>query len=136
MSDRDVPRLPGGCAGASGRDGEVVICRCEDVTLSEIRRVIGEGARTLDEIKRLTRAGMGLCQGRTCRHLILQEVSRLTGAPVELLAVPTFRPPTRPVKLGVIARTAEQEGAQVAAAPAREAGDRGSAHAAGGGDRG
>lgn len=90
------------------RAGEerVVICRCEDVTLGEIRRLIGEGVHTLDEIKRLTRAGMGLCQGRTCRHLILQEVSRLTRVPVEELTLPTFRPPTRPVKLGVIARAA------------------------------
>ncbi|MEW6399358.1 MAG: (2Fe-2S)-binding protein [Bacillota bacterium] len=95
--------MPGGQATAGGED-RVVICRCEDVTLQEIRRLIGEGVHTLDEIKRLTRAGMGLCQGRTCRHLILQEVSRLTGVPVEELALPTFRPPTRPVKLGVIAR--------------------------------
>ncbi|MEW6546063.1 MAG: (2Fe-2S)-binding protein [Bacillota bacterium] len=101
----------------SDRDQDVVICRCEDVTLAEIRRLVAEGACTLDEIKRLTRAGMGLCQGRTCRHLILQEVSRLTGVPVEELVLPTFRPPTRPVKLGVIARAAaaHEAGAGVAA---------------------
>jgi len=93
-------------------EDRTVICRCEDVTLGEIRHLVGEGVYTLDEIKRLTRAGMGLCQGRTCRHLILQEVSRLTGVPVEELAVPTFRPPTRPVKLGVIARVAVGAGAE------------------------
>lgn len=100
---RERVGMPGGQATAGGED-RVVICRCEDVTLQEIRRLIGEGVHTLDEIKRLTRAGMGLCQGRTCRHLILQEVSRLTGVPVEELSLPTFRPPTRPVKLGVIVR--------------------------------
>jgi len=84
-------------------DRETIVCRCEDVTLADIRRVIAEGAGTADDIKRLTRAGMGLCQGRTCRHLILQELAAATGTPIEKLTVPTFRPPTRPVLLGVIA---------------------------------
>lgn len=115
------------CEQAGAGEDRTVICRCEDVTLGEIRRLVGEGVRTLDEIKRLTRAGMGLCQGRTCRHLILQEVSRLTGVPVEELAMPTFRPPTRPVKLGVIAR---------AAAGSPHAGAREEAAPGGGGHRG
>jgi len=93
-------------AGPSERD--IVICRCEDVTLADVRRVISEGARTLDDVKRLTRAGMGPCQGRTCRHLVLRELSRLTGAGMEDLSLPTFRPPTRSVKLGVIAGTGAQ----------------------------
>ncbi|MEW6397985.1 MAG: (2Fe-2S)-binding protein [Bacillota bacterium] len=103
-------------AVSEGKD--VVVCRCEDVLLSEIRRLVGEGVWRLEEIKRLTRAGMGLCQGRTCRHLLLQEVSRLTGVPVEVLVVPKFRPPSRPVKLGVVARAAGDDAASGACADA------------------
>jgi Fe-S-cluster-containing hydrogenase component 2/bacterioferritin-associated ferredoxin len=105
-------------------DGDIVVCRCEDVTLAHVRQVIAEGARTLDDVKRLTRAGMGPCQGRTCRHLILQELSRLTGVGVEDLTLPTFRPPTRPIRLGVIAGAGAQGAARTAAAGtgAREVG--------------
>jgi len=77
-----------------------LICRCEDITLGEIRRCISMGYRTIDEIKRVTRAGMGPCQGRTCRLLIAQELSRHYGIPMEEILMPTFRPPVKPVKLG------------------------------------
>ena len=78
----------------------ILICRCEDITLEEIRRVIAEGFRTIDEIKRVTRAGMGPCQGRTCRLMIAQELSRHYGISMEEVLMPTFRPPVKPVKLG------------------------------------
>ncbi|HON43695.1 MAG TPA: (2Fe-2S)-binding protein, partial [Bacillota bacterium] len=52
------------------QDDNIVICRCEDITLSEIRDLIAQGYHTIDEIKRVSRAGMGPCQGRTCRQLI------------------------------------------------------------------
>jgi len=86
---------------------QVIICRCEDITLKEIRDLIRRGYHTIDEIKRASRAGMGQCQGRTCRHLIAQEIARMTGIPLEEVKMPTFRPPTRPVKLGVLAEAEE-----------------------------
>ena len=77
-----------------------IICRCEDVTLTDIRQAIDEGYNTIDEIKRVTRAGMGPCQGRTCRSLIAFELSRHFRIPMEDIVMPTFRPPLKPVKLG------------------------------------
>jgi len=77
-----------------------MICRCEDITLTEIRKAIAEGYHTIDDIKRVTRAGMGPCQGRTCRSLIAQELSRYYKIPMEEVVMPTFRPPIKPVKLG------------------------------------
>ena len=88
-----------------------LVCRCEDITLADIRRVIADGYKTIDEIKRVTRAGMGPCQGRTCRLLIAQELSRHYGTPMEELLMPTFRPPVKPVKLGSFVRpTGETKG--------------------------
>ena len=81
-------------------DERILICRCEDITLAEIRKIIADGFRTIDEIKRVSRAGMGPCQGRTCRLLIAQEISRHYGIPMEEVLMPTFRPPVKPVKLG------------------------------------
>jgi NAD(P)H-nitrite reductase large subunit len=83
---------------------KILICRCEDITLDEIRKVIADGFRTIDEIKRVTRAGMGQCQGRTCRLLIAQEISRHYKIPMEEVLMPTFRPPVRPVKLGILCK--------------------------------
>ena len=77
-----------------------IVCRCEDLTLAEIRKVIADGYRTIDEIKRVTRAGMGPCQGRTCRMIIAGELSRFYKVPMEEVLMPTFRPPIKPVKLG------------------------------------
>lgn len=94
---------------------ETVICRCEDITAAEIRELIARGYQTPDEIKRLSRCGMGQCQGRTCRLLLLQEIASATGRDVRDIPMSTFRPPTKPVKLGLLAkarveREAEQEG--------------------------
>jgi NAD(P)H-nitrite reductase large subunit len=78
----------------------IMICRCEDITLAEIRKAIAEGYHSIDDIKRVTRAGMGPCQGRTCRALIAQELSRHFKTPMEDIPMSTFRPPIKPVKLG------------------------------------
>ena len=78
----------------------IMICRCEDVTLTDIRQAIADGYETIDEIKRVTRAGMGPCQGRTCRSLIAMELSHYYKIPMDEIIMPTFRPPLKPVKLG------------------------------------
>ena len=52
------------------KDKDIIICRCEEITKGEIIQAIRDGATTVDGIKRMTRAGKGLCQGRTCRPLV------------------------------------------------------------------
>ncbi len=88
---------------------DVIICRCSDVTLEEVRALIKEGYTTLDEIKRITRAGMGPCQGRTCGPLILREIANITGQSLEDMERTTFRQPSVGVKLGAIAKGDEQD---------------------------
>lgn len=78
------------------------LCRCEDVTLEEVRELIARGITSLDEIKRLTRLSMGPCQGRTCRQLVAQEIVRATGHDIGEVLTTTYRPPTRPVLIGEI----------------------------------
>ena len=82
------------------KEENTIICRCEDVTLADIRLAISEGYNTIDEIKRVTRAGMGQCQGRTCQSLIAFELSRHYKIPMDEIIMPTFRPPIKPIKLG------------------------------------
>jgi len=91
------------------KDSDIIICRCEDITRERILECIADGYRTLDEIKRVTRAGMGPCQGRTCRNLIAAELSRAYSVPMEDVMLTTFRPPVIPISLGVLADAYEIE---------------------------
>lgn len=86
-----------------------IICRCEDVTLEEVEKVIDEGYTTLEEIKRILRCGTGACQGRTCIRLILSIISRKTGKSVNEIDLPRVRPPIRPVPVALFARTKDKE---------------------------
>ena len=54
-----------------------IVCRCETVSEAEIRAAIRcrIGARTLDGVKRRTRAGMGRCQGGFCAPRIIAILS-------------------------------------------------------------
>ena len=87
----------------SSKDSEIMMCRCEDITRERILACIVDGYRTLDEIKRVTRAGMGPCQGRTCRNLIANELSRAYGVSMEQVLMTTFRSPVKPISLGALA---------------------------------
>lgn len=80
-----------------------IVCRCSDLTLSDIRKLIQEGYTSFDEIKRISRAGMGPCQGRTCSQLILREISLMTNQPINDLVPGTYRPSVKAIKLGAIA---------------------------------
>ncbi len=46
------------------------ICRCERVTAGEIRKLIREGVRDINQIKAVTKASMGACGGKTCLNMI------------------------------------------------------------------
>lgn len=104
--------------------GEPYVCQCEEVTAREIIEVrpprylgwqaadtrertlsaiLGEGAPDPDQIKRLTRAGMGPCQGRRCREQV-QALLALQAA-VSLGSVPLagYRAPVRPIPLAAAA---------------------------------
>jgi glycerol-3-phosphate dehydrogenase len=60
-----------------------VICRCEVITEAEIVEAIKRGARTVDGVKRRTRATMGRCQGSFCMPKILEIMSRELGVKME-----------------------------------------------------
>ncbi len=61
-----------------------VICRCETVTEGEMIDAIHRtpGARSIDGIKRRTRAGMGRCQGGFCSPKVMEILSRELGIPM------------------------------------------------------
>lgn len=61
-------RLPGQVYGTI--PDETLICRCEGITMKTIRQWVSQGFDTPGALKKMTRAGMGACQGRICGPVI------------------------------------------------------------------
>jgi NADPH-dependent 2,4-dienoyl-CoA reductase/sulfur reductase-like enzyme len=83
---------------------DTVICRCENVTLGALRDGFAAGHLTQNATKRMTRAGMGWCGGRTCLHAVAALAELHGGASGAMM---TPRPLARPVPLGALANNAE-----------------------------
>jgi NAD(P)H-nitrite reductase large subunit len=62
-------------------DDDEILCRCERVTVGEVRALIRQGVRDMNEIKAVTRAGMGACGGKTCGPL-MKRLFREEGVPL------------------------------------------------------
>jgi NADPH-dependent 2,4-dienoyl-CoA reductase/sulfur reductase-like enzyme/Fe-S-cluster-containing hydrogenase component 2/bacterioferritin-associated ferredoxin len=71
-------------------DAEMV-CLCERVTAGEIRALIRKGITDLNQIKAITRAGMGPCGSKTCDNLVKQ-ILRQEGVPAAEVVDNTRRP--------------------------------------------
>lgn len=120
--------LAGDCAGpepdaayvaawarALGRHAasDTIVCQCEEVTRVDLLgvqpprylahplppRALASVAHP-DQVKRLTRAGMGPCQGRRCRTQVACLLAEATGGPVP---VASLRAPVRPIPLRILA---------------------------------
>ena len=81
---------------------EAVICRCERVTAGEIRAAIREGVRDLNQLKAVTRAGMGACGAKTCR-LMIWRIFQEEGIDLGDVTDRVDRPPFVEVPLGILA---------------------------------
>ena len=90
---------------AAGVDDDLVICRCEEITRGEIKDAIRNGIQTLNGVKRITRAGMGLCQGQTCQQLVARILIEELGLSAADIDPTTARGPVRPLRLGVFANS-------------------------------
>jgi hypothetical protein len=110
------------------------VCQCEEVTAREIlelrpprylsqdlaasleggamarrnardlRSLLGDRPHP-DQVKRLTRAGMGTCQGRRCREQVAALLALGSGLPYGGVAPASHRAPVRPMPMGLAAAT-------------------------------
>lgn len=81
----------------------VVVCRCTGATLADISAAIEPAGTTAAEVRRLSRAGMGLCQGIYCDDPVAEIVAARTGTAVCVVGRPRARPPLRPIPLAALA---------------------------------
>jgi sarcosine oxidase subunit alpha len=112
-----VPQLSvvGSAAGGDARatdavpTGRALVCFCEDVHADEIEAQVAAGYGDPELVKRRTGALTGPCQGKYC----LQAFSCMLAAgeagtsQTPIPALPTARPPLRPIRLGDLVATEE-----------------------------
>jgi thioredoxin reductase len=103
-------------------NAEAHVCQCEEVTArdilevrpprylqwerplrnrAELTELLGNGAPNPDQVKRLTRAGMGLCQGRRCREQVAALLALGAAEGLDKVPLATHRAPVRPLPLGL-----------------------------------
>lgn len=118
------PALRAAWVARAAAGDSALVCACEEVRAGDLRALRpprylaaegpSDGLAAIpridqDHVKRLTRAGMGACQGRRCRESV-HAILSCDGAKVGLAS---HRPPLRPLPLSVMA--ALEEDPEVAA---------------------
>ena len=83
--------LPPFSAAQDLADHPTYICRCERVTVNEIRQLIRSGIRDINQIKAVTKASMGACGGKTCLNMI-RRLFQEEGVPLSEVTETTIRP--------------------------------------------
>jgi len=83
---------------------DTLLCRCEEVRLSEVQAAFEQGARDLQATKLFTRLGMGPCQGRNCAPSTGMYLCKVMGRTAEEVGRINPRPPVKPVTLGSLAQ--------------------------------
>jgi thioredoxin reductase/bacterioferritin-associated ferredoxin len=92
---------------------DTIVCRCEEITLGQIKEALAEGATGMREVKRMTRTGMGPCQGRMCGPAIQEMIAREKDLLPESVSHLNPRPPVKPIPLKALAEHQEMADSQV-----------------------
>jgi ferredoxin len=90
--------------------GETIVCRCERVTVETIRALVRQGYHDINELKAVTRIGMGACGSVTCGP-ILRRILREEGVAPAEVGEPVRRPLLIEVPLGVLAGVSRDDDA-------------------------
>ena len=82
---------------------DTLVCRCEEVTVKDIRQAISTGAISPDRIKSLVRCGMGPCQARMCGLSVSEIIADQRKISPEDVGYFKIRSPIRPITLAQLA---------------------------------
>jgi NADPH-dependent 2,4-dienoyl-CoA reductase/sulfur reductase-like enzyme len=111
--DRAYPPHVTAMAPADG----TIICRCEEVTAGDIRRMAQLGCRGPNQTKAFGRPGMGPCQGRYCGLSVTQILSEANAMTPDEVGYYRIRAPLKPVTLGEVAGTVTEAEANIPVGP-------------------
>lgn len=91
---------------------DTIVCRCEEITFAEVKDAIQKGARSIGEVKMLTRTGMGNCQGRMCEHTVASIIANTLaeeGITREKTGYYSVRPPLHPLPQSFLAEAIPED---------------------------
>ena len=80
-------------------DDETIVCRCEDVSVGQIREVAALGCMGPNQAKAFTRCGMGPCMGRQCGNTVSQLFADYHAREVADIGHYRIRSPVRPLSV-------------------------------------
>lgn len=78
---------------------KIIVCKCERVSLKQIREALAIGLTDVELLKRALRIGMGPCQGTYCLLHVLREIAKVKGCRIDELKLPLSRPPITPIPM-------------------------------------
>ena len=84
-------------------EDDIIACRCEEVTVGQIRRAARLGAQGPNQAKAFTRCGMGPCQGRICGSIVSAVMADTLGRSIDDIGAYRPRAPYKPITLGALA---------------------------------
>ena len=80
---------------------QLMICRCEEVSVGDIRRVVNEGHWEINRVKAHCRVGMGRCQGRMCGAAAAEIIACESGRAIASIGRLRAQAPIKPVPFGL-----------------------------------
>ncbi|WP_338569691.1 FAD/NAD(P)-binding oxidoreductase [Pseudomonas canadensis] len=80
---------------------ELILCRCEEVSVGDVRAVVDEGHWEINRVKAHCRVGMGRCQGRMCGLAAAEIVAERSGRAIENVGRLRGQAPIKPLPFGV-----------------------------------
>ncbi|MBK5436850.1 FAD-dependent oxidoreductase [Pseudomonas sp. TH32] len=79
----------------------LILCRCEEVSVGEVRAVVDEGHWEVNRVKAHCRVGMGRCQGRMCGLAAAEIIAQRSGREIENVGRLRGQAPIKPLPFGV-----------------------------------
>ena len=80
---------------------DLILCRCEEVSVGDVRAVVDEGHWEINRVKAHCRVGMGRCQGRMCGLAAAEIVAERSGRAIEQVGRLRGQAPIKPLPFGV-----------------------------------
>ncbi|WP_419794975.1 NAD(P)/FAD-dependent oxidoreductase [Pseudomonas palleroniana] len=79
----------------------LILCRCEEVRVGDVRAVVDEGHWEINRVKAHCRVGMGRCQGRMCGLAAAEIIAEHSGRGIEQVGRLRGQAPIKPLPFGV-----------------------------------
>lgn len=76
---------------------DLMLCRCEEISVGQLRAVVRDGATDINRAKALCRVGMGRCQGRMCGAAAVEIIASESGRRIDQVGRLRGQAPIKPI---------------------------------------